>query len=61
MVCLGRDQLSEAESIAEKDKIEAANRFRSWAMARVPHAKYMNVNSDIQVLFSSKNLTLYFC
>lgn len=35
--------------MAEKDKIEAANRFRIWALARVPGAEHMNVNSDAQV------------
>ncbi|GMH39050.1 hypothetical protein BSKO_06948 [Bryopsis sp. KO-2023] len=43
------DHLAKAETQAENDKIEATERFRTWAKNLVPDAVHMNVNSDLQI------------
>ena len=44
-----REHRANAQQLAERDPCEAQERFRSWAVARVPAAKYMNVGSGAQV------------
>ena len=44
-----REHLARAQLHAEADQREAQERFRSWVVARVPAAKYMNVGSGAQV------------
>ena len=44
-----RAYLSEIEKVAVAQRILVAEKFRKWASKYCPDAKYMNVNSDIQI------------
>ena len=44
-----RAYLSEIEKVAVAQRKLAADKFRKWASKYCPDAKYMNVNSDIQI------------
>ncbi|PNT66683.1 DNA polymerase I A, chloroplastic isoform X2 [Brachypodium distachyon] len=45
-----RGYLSEIEKIAVAERNLAADKFRKWASKYCPDAKYMNINSDAQIL-----------
>lgn len=47
--CICRAHLAAAQERALADQADSADRFRSWAAARVPGARHMNVGSGLQV------------